>query len=151
ELGTDAAKAANAVRADARSQLASAIIMAGGPKKLVEFVLRGPQEEVGTAIPRAALRRAERRAIKQHALEPRADGLEPISNSGVVELKAAPRFMQWARGHGGKQTLQCAVYLRDGSTARHKESGNHSRLSPSLNTSDPDVAAQRMRLILWRA
>jgi hypothetical protein len=47
--------------------------------------------------------------------------------------------------------LQCAVYLSDGSTARHKGSRNYSRLSPSLNTSDPDVAAQRMRLILWCA
>jgi hypothetical protein len=60
------------------------------------------------------------------------------------------RFMQWARGPGGKRVLQCAVYL-DGSTARHKGSRNYRRLSPSLNTSDPDVAAQRMRLILWHA
>lgn len=60
-------------------------------------------------------------------------------------------FTQWGRGPGGKPALQCAVYLSDGSTARHKGSRNHSRLSPSLNTSDPDVAAQRMRLILWRA
>jgi hypothetical protein len=60
-------------------------------------------------------------------------------------------FTQWARGPGGKPALQCAVYLSDGSTARHKGSRNYSRLSPSLNTSDPDVAAQRMRLILWHA
>jgi hypothetical protein len=60
-------------------------------------------------------------------------------------------FPQWARGPGGKPALQCAVYLSDGSTARHKGSRNYSRLSVSLNTSDPDVAAQRMRLILWQA
>lgn len=47
--------------------------------------------------------------------------------------------------------LQCAVYLSDGSTGRHKGTRNYSRLSPSLNTSDPDVAAQHMRLVLWRA
>ena len=60
-------------------------------------------------------------------------------------------FTQWARGPGGKPVLQCAVYLSDGSTARPKGSRNYSRLSPSLNTSDPDVAAQRMRLVLWHA
>jgi hypothetical protein len=60
-------------------------------------------------------------------------------------------FTQWARGRGGKLVLQCAVYLSDGSTARHKGSRNYSRLSVSLNTSHLDVAAQRMRLILWQA
>src|ERR1700731_3290034 len=65
--------------------------------------------------------------------------------------RKTPPFTQWARGLGGKPTLQCAVYLSDGSTARRKGSRNYSRLSPSLNTSDPDVAAQRMRLILWQA
>jgi len=65
--------------------------------------------------------------------------------------KKTPPFTQWARGPGRKPVLQCAVPLSDGSTARHKESRKYSRLSPSLNTSDPDVAAQRMRLILWQA
>jgi hypothetical protein len=65
--------------------------------------------------------------------------------------RKTPPFTQWARGPGGKPALQCAVYLSDGSTARHKGSRNYSRFSPSLNTSDPDVAAQRMRLILWCA
>ena len=64
--------------------------------------------------------------------------------------RKTPRFMQWARGPGGKPVLQCAVYRSDGSTARPKGSWDH-RLSPSLNTSDPEVAAQRMRLILWHA
>jgi hypothetical protein len=50
ELGTDAALGASAVRAGARAQFASTIIAAGGPKKLAEFVLKGPQEEVGTAV-----------------------------------------------------------------------------------------------------
>ena len=65
ELGTDAAVAATAARAGARAQLASAISKAGGPKELVEFVLRGPQEEVGTDVPeRVVMPRAGRRAMK---------------------------------------------------------------------------------------
>jgi hypothetical protein len=54
ELGTDAAVAAAAARAGARAELRSAIIKAGGPKKLAELVLRGPQEEVGTDVPQQA-------------------------------------------------------------------------------------------------
>ena len=54
ELGTDAAVAAAAGRAGARAQLASAIITAGGPKKLAEFVIKGPVEEVSTAVPQRA-------------------------------------------------------------------------------------------------
>jgi hypothetical protein len=70
ELGADAAVAAAAARAGARAQLASAIITAGGPKKLAEFVLKGPQEEVGTDVPqRVAIPRAERRAMKLAAQE----------------------------------------------------------------------------------
>jgi hypothetical protein len=53
----------------------------------------------------------------------------------------APRFMQWARGPGGKHVLQCAVYLNDGS-----------RLSFGLQTDDTEVEGpQRMRLLLWHA
>src|SRR5262249_42895903 len=48
ELGTVAAAAATAARAAARAQLANAISKAGGPTDLVEFVLKGPQEKVGT-------------------------------------------------------------------------------------------------------
>jgi hypothetical protein len=55
-------------------------------------------------------------------------------------LKPAPRFMQWARGPGGKRVLQCAVYLSDGS-----------RLSSGLKTDDTEVAGPRMRLLLWHA
>jgi hypothetical protein len=51
ELGTDAAVAAAAALAAARAQLASAIITAGGPKELAKLVMKGPQEEVGTAVP----------------------------------------------------------------------------------------------------
>jgi hypothetical protein len=50
-LGTDAAVAAAAARANARAQFASAIITAGGPKEAAEFVLKGPQREVGADIP----------------------------------------------------------------------------------------------------
>ena len=53
-------------------------------------------------------------------------------------MNPAPRFMQWARGPGGKPVLQCAVYLSDGS-----------RLSSSLNTDDTEVRGpKRMRLLL---
>jgi hypothetical protein len=70
ELGTHAAEAAAAARLGARARLARAIITARGPRKLAEFVLKGPQEEVGTAVPQpVVIRRAERRAIKQFALE----------------------------------------------------------------------------------
>jgi hypothetical protein len=56
-------------------------------------------------------------------------------------LKPAPRFMQWARGPGGKPVLQCAVYLSGGS-----------RLSNSLKTADTRVKGpQRMRLLLSHA
>jgi hypothetical protein len=74
ELGTAAAAAAAAAaaRVGARVQLASAIITAGGPKKLAEFVLKGTQEEVGTDIPqRLVTSRAERRAMKLAALAAR--------------------------------------------------------------------------------
>jgi hypothetical protein len=70
ELGTDAAVAAAAARAGARAQLASAIITAGGPTKLAEFVLKGPPERVGTAVLQPVMIRGDkRRAIKQAALE----------------------------------------------------------------------------------
>ena len=56
-------------------------------------------------------------------------------------LKPAPRFMQWARGPGGKPVLHCAVYLSDGS-----------RLCSGLKTDETEVEGpQRMRLLLWHA
>ena len=42
--------AAVAARAGARAQLASAIMMAGGPNELAEFVLNGPRETFPTAV-----------------------------------------------------------------------------------------------------
>jgi len=54
ELGTDAARAAAAARAGARAQLATAIMTAGGPKELADFVWKGPQREVGAAVPQRA-------------------------------------------------------------------------------------------------
>jgi hypothetical protein len=70
ELGTNAAVVAVAARVVARDQLATAISAAGGPKKLAELVLKGPQEDVGTDVPRsAAILRAERRRMKLAALE----------------------------------------------------------------------------------
>ncbi len=67
--------------------------------------------------------------------------------------RKTPPFMQWGRGPKGKPVLQCAVSLSDGSTERPKGSRvpRDSRLSRLLNTSDPKVAAQRMRLLLWHA
>jgi hypothetical protein len=51
ELETDAAVAAAAARAGARAQFASAIMTAGGPKELADFVWKGPHGVVGTAVP----------------------------------------------------------------------------------------------------
>ena len=65
--------------------------------------------------------------------------------------RITPPFMQWARGAGGRPVLQSAVYLDDVSRARRKGSRNYSRLCVSLSTSDPKVAAQRIRLVLWHA
>jgi hypothetical protein len=70
ELGTNEAVAAATERTGARAELASAIIAAGGPKELAEFVLRGPQAEVRTVVSQPVVnRRADRRAIKQANLE----------------------------------------------------------------------------------
>jgi hypothetical protein len=55
EIGTAEHTAAVAARVGACARLASAIITAGGPKKLAEFVLKGPHEEVGTAVPQRAV------------------------------------------------------------------------------------------------
>src|SRR5262249_34528669 len=49
--GTDEALAATAEVFGARAQLASAIITAGGPKELAEFVLKGPKGDVGMTSP----------------------------------------------------------------------------------------------------
>jgi hypothetical protein len=69
-LGTDKALAAAAEYKSAHAQLAKAIITAGGPKELTEFVMRGPQEEINTAVSQpVVIRRPERRAIKKAALE----------------------------------------------------------------------------------
>jgi hypothetical protein len=86
EIGTDAATAAATALVAARAQLADAIIKAGGPKELADFVLKGPQEVVGTDIrqrtaiprqekvgtdvmPRVTIPRAERRALRLAAQE----------------------------------------------------------------------------------
>jgi hypothetical protein len=45
EIGTDEAGVAAAVRRGARVKLASAILSAGGPPELAEFVLEGPRED----------------------------------------------------------------------------------------------------------
>lgn len=76
------------------------------------------------------------------------EGINIKAMREAAKGRKTPPFTQWGRGPGGKPALQCAVYLGDGSIARRKEGR---RLSSSLNTSDPDEAAQRMRLILWRA
>jgi len=69
-LGTDKALAAAAEYKSAHAQLAKAIITAGGPKELTEFVMKGPQEEVDTAVSQpVVIRRSEGRAIKKAALD----------------------------------------------------------------------------------
>jgi len=79
------------------------------------------------------------------------EGIDIKAMRQAAKGRKTPRFTQWARGPGGKPVLQCAVYVTDASTARSRGSRDYSRLTPSLTTSDPDVAAQRMRLILWQA
>ena len=79
------------------------------------------------------------------------EGIDIKAMRQAVKGRETPRFTQWTRGPGGKRVLQCAVYATDGSTSQHKKLRDYSRLCHSLNTSDPDVAAQRMRLILWKA
>ena len=70
EIGTHAAMAAVAARAGARAQLASAIMMAGGPNELAEFVLNGPRETFPTAVsPQTVIPQVERRAIRKTARE----------------------------------------------------------------------------------
>ncbi len=54
ELGTDAKVAAAVALMGARAELARAIHAAGGRNELVEFVAKGPQQEVGTAVPQRA-------------------------------------------------------------------------------------------------
>ena len=51
ELGSDPALAAAAALSIARGQLAAAIIMAGGPKEVTEFVIKGPKARIGTPSP----------------------------------------------------------------------------------------------------
>jgi hypothetical protein len=52
----------------------------------------------------------------------------------------APRFMRWARGAGSHRILNSNVVLSGGSP-----------LDRRLNTNDSEVAAQRLRLLLWHA
>ena len=52
----------------------------------------------------------------------------------------APRFMKWVRGAGGQRILNSDVILSGGSP-----------LDRRLNTDDREVAAQRLRLLLWHA
>ncbi len=76
ELGTDAAVAAAAARTGARLLLGSAIITAGGPKKLAQFVWNGPQEGVDTAVPQpAAPFRAAPSAVLSATAEKQRDQL----------------------------------------------------------------------------
>jgi hypothetical protein len=65
ELETKEAVTAAAALTSARDQLASAIITAGGPKELADFVRKGPQEGVGTAVPGAQRPYVDREALTQ--------------------------------------------------------------------------------------
>ena len=113
ELGTIAALDAAAARAGARAQLARAIIRAGGPEKLADFVRKGPQEEVGTAVlqqaavftaaPSATLSATaekqckqlcaiapRRRAKSKPALERARGAIEELYPEGVPEQAVEP-------------------------------------------------------------
>jgi hypothetical protein len=70
----------------------------------------------------------------------RSEALRLEAERWFANKRQSPRFMQWARGPGGKPVLQSAVYLSDGS-----------RLCFGLKTDDPKVAKRRIRLLLWHA
>jgi hypothetical protein len=103
ELGTNAAVTAAAARAGARARLARAIIAAGGPTKLAEFVLKGPHEEVDTdtaqVTPRTHIR-SDVQFESKHGLNgwPPNNSDEPAKGHGLVikesvrehELRRAP-------------------------------------------------------------
>jgi hypothetical protein len=97
ELGTDAAMAAAEARAGARIPLASAIITAGGPKKLADFVLKGPQEEVATAIPQRAA---------------------AVAAAPSTTLSATKRRQAAEKKSEQLLTERYQAYLRDGRTER---------------------------------
>jgi hypothetical protein len=68
ELGSDPALAAAAALSIARGQLAAAIIMAGGPKEVAEFVIKGPKARIGTPSPlpvAVALKATNQAKVKQ--------------------------------------------------------------------------------------
>jgi hypothetical protein len=52
----------------------------------------------------------------------------------------APRFMRWVSAPGGKRVLESSVDL-----------GGRSPLTRRLNTDDRELAAERLRLLLWHA
>jgi hypothetical protein len=54
--------------------------------------------------------------------------------------RRAPPFMSWGPGPGRRLVLESAFELNDGTWVGRR-----------LNTSDPDVAGQRLRLLLWHA
>jgi hypothetical protein len=65
ELETKEAVTAAAALTSSRDQLASAIITAGGPKELADLVQKGPQEDVGAAVPGAQRPHVDREALTQ--------------------------------------------------------------------------------------
>jgi hypothetical protein len=104
-LGTDAAVAAAAAaeRAAARAQLASAILKARGPNELVEFVGKGPLEEVGTAVPQRAV------AV---TVAPTGKTLRQIARKGCLE-----KLIELLRSHDlppeGTVPAQCAAAMQE--------------------------------------
>ena len=99
ELGTDAAVAAAAARTIARGQLAGAIITAGGPKELAEFVIKGPKGEVGAAslLPVAVALKPTKQAQVKHCVEwvanlIRANPDRPPVPLAELRIQAKSRF-----------------------------------------------------------
>jgi hypothetical protein len=113
ELGTVGAVAAAAARAGARAQLARAIIAAGGPKELAEFVMKAPPDTesfqpdrpplgdaekrqrvrmaVATVAPPAVMSRAQRKTMREASLkkcEERYFQLIQSAPNGTAEPRA---------------------------------------------------------------
>jgi hypothetical protein len=129
ELGTIAAADAAVRRERARAQLARAIITAGGPEKLAEFVMKGPQEEVGMAAPERAVptatlgatrgRQAAEKECKQLLSERYQAYLGSKERPVNDELKAEMSgLIPKLSGTAGLRSRSEAIRATDGALAR---------------------------------
>jgi hypothetical protein len=88
ELGTNEAVAAAVAVTGARAQFASAIITAGGPNELAEFVMKGPKGAVGmtSPLPLATALKATKQAQMKQCVEWLADLISANPDRPPVRL-----------------------------------------------------------------